>query len=451
MEPTALLSQQILPYRSAMFRFIPLLAGLIHLSITTALPGTSTFWDLILYNLILLTTSLWLIVQRERLLAIAIGSWTLGSIYATFVDVTGIALSSSWGGLGYLVIYPTLFFYIIRGQQLGKLSRSQILDSLIITLGISALLAALALEATTNASSSSEVFLLIFYPIGDLLLIFLLILVGIRVGVSREYFTLFTAVAILTLSDIGYLWLFSNERYSVGGLVDEGWLIALLIFATAPVLPRSSARTLNTYPAIFLALGLALSMLGWYALNPNEISRVVLVSAIATLLLAFIRMALALEEAEQGKIHRELSVTDELTGVGNRREFLARLSNIPLDGSSTLLLLDLDGFKAINDQHGHSAGDGILREVAHRFRTALPAESYLARLGGDEFGVLTQRPAERSQELSGRLERALTAPLYIGEQAIEVSVSIGASAIDAQGNPLERADEQMYRVKRSAR
>lgn len=434
-----------------MFRFIPLLAGLIHLVIALVVPGTSTSWDLLVYNAILATTSIWLAVRRQWLLATAIGSWTLGSIYAAFVDLSGVSLSSSWGGIGYLVIYPVLFTYIIRGEQLRRLSRSQILDTLIITLGISALLATLALKATSNARSSSEIFLLILYPIGDALLIFLLILVGLRNGVSREYFILLLAITILTLSDVGYLWLFSNDRYIVGGLVDEGWLIALLLFSLLPQASQSTARSLNTYPAIFLALGLALSMLGWFAVNPNELSGVVLAIAIATLLLAFIRMALALEEAEQGKIHRELSATDELTGVGNRREFLSRLSQLPLDGSSTLLLLDLDGFKAINDQHGHAAGDGILREVAHRFRAALPAESYLARLGGDEFGVLIQRPVERSNELSARLERALSAPLYLGEESIDLSVSIGASSIDQQGNPLERADQQMYLAKRSAR
>lgn len=434
-----------------MFRFIPAATGMIHLVIALSLPGTSTFWDLILYNALLIASSLWLILRKEILLAVAIGSWTLASIYASVIDVTGIALPITWSGFGYLIIYPALFFYIIRGQQLGKLSRSQILDSLIITLGISALLATLALAASSNANSSSEVFLLILYPIGDMVLIFLLILVGLRSGASREYFILLTAIVILTLSDVGYLWLYSNDRYSVGGMVDEGWLIALLLVTVAPKLPQRSSRSLNTYPPIFIALGLALSMLGWYALNPSEISLLVLGTSIATLLLAFIRMALALEEAEQGKIHRELSVTDELTGVGNRRDFLARLSNIPLDGSSTLLLLDLDGFKAINDAHGHTAGDGILREVAHRFRAALPAESYLARLGGDEFGVLTDRPAAPSAELSARLQRALAAPLYIGEQALDLSVSIGACAIDDGGNPLERADAQMYRAKRAAR
>ena len=213
---------------------------------------------------------------------------------------------------------PLIFYYILRSQQLVKISRTQILDSLIITVGISALLSTLALAATSNATSTSEKFLLTLYPIGDLLLIFLLVLVGIRSGVSREYFILLLAIIIFTLSDLGYLWLYSRSEYLVGGLVDEGWLIALLLCAAAPKLPAATKKTLNTYPPIFIALTLALSILGWYSINPAKVSPLTLIPAIGTLLLAFIRMAFALEEAELGKIHRTLAVTDELTGVANQ-------------------------------------------------------------------------------------------------------------------------------------
>lgn len=434
-----------------MFRFIPVFAGFVHLVVALATPGSSTVWDLVIYNGILVATSLSLILRKEWILASGIGAWSAGSIYSSVLEAGDFTFSSSWSGIGYLLFYPFLFFYILRSQQFRKLTRSQILDSLIITLGISSLLSLLALSATSHAESFSELFLLTLYPIGDLLLIFLLILVGLRNGISAEYFLLLSAIAIFTISDFGYLWLFSHDSYSVGGLVDEGWLIALLLCASVPKLPRSSDRSFNTYPPIFIALGLSLSMLGWFSLNQRHVSGLILVPAIATLLLAFIRMALALEEAEQGKIHKKLSITDELTGVGNRREFLSRLDNTPLDGSSSLLLLDLDGFKAINDQFGHSAGDQILREVAHRFRAVLPEQSYLARLGGDEFGVLTNRPAERSAELSERLELALATPLYLGEKSLALTVSIGACSIDGRGNPLERADSQMYVAKRSSR
>lgn len=258
-------------------------------------------------------------------------------------------------------------------------------------------------------------------------------------------------ILLFTVSDIGYLWLFSHDQYVVGGLVDEGWLLALLLSAATPKLTKNRARELNTYPPIFLALGLSLSILGWYSFNPTQISEFALVPSIITLLLAFIRMALALEEAEQGKIHKELSVTDELTGVGNRRAFFERLAQIPADGSWSLLLMDLDRFKEINDAHGHSAGDYVLREVAHRFHSVLPEGSYLARLGGDEFSALVQRESEGARDLARRLQVALTTPIYVGESSLLLTASVGVSAITAEENPLERADAQMYEAKRATR
>lgn len=434
-----------------MFRFIPVLAGVFHLLIATLLPGTSTFWDLVVYNGLLLTTSLWLLLRGQQLMAAAIGSWTVGSLVSAFIDLTNSATPTTWSGIGFLALYPLLFFYIIRSQQLRRISRTQIIDSLIITLGLSSLIATLALAATATASSMSEIFLLTLYPIGDLLLLFLLILIGLRTGVSREYLLLFLAIIIFTVSDIGYLWLYSKSNYFVGGLVDEGWLIALLLCATCPKLPNSGGRTFNTYPPIFIALGLALSMLGWFALNRAQIPSLVLIPSLGTLLLAFIRMALALEEAEQGRVHRQWAVTDELTGVGNRRDFLTRLSEQPEDGSVWLLLLDLDGFKAVNDELGHSAGDRALREIAHRFRAALPDDCHLARLGGDEFGVLIPGAVSRVEELKARLKRALATPLYFGEHALNLGVSIGRACIDGASAPLEQADAQMYEAKRSRR
>ena len=80
-----------------------------------------------------------------------------------------------------------------------------------------------------------------------------------------------------------------------------------------------------------------------------------------------------------------------------------------------------------------------------------PDECFLARLGGDEFGVLLLGGCERTQELAERLERSLAIPIYVGERALDVRVSIGSTPIEAGTNPLELADQRMYSAKRSAR
>jgi diguanylate cyclase (GGDEF)-like protein len=113
--------------------------------------------------------------------------------------------------------------------------------------------------------------------------------------------------------------------------------------------------------------------------------------------------------------------------------------------------MDLDKFKEINDAHGHSAGDYVLREVAHRFHSVLPEGSYLSRLGGDEFAALVEREVESARALAGRLQVALTTPIYVGESSLLLTASIGVTELTAEENPLERADAQMYEAKRAAR
>ena len=91
---------------------------------------------------------------------------------------------------------------------------------------------------------------------------------------------------------------------------------------------------------------------------------------------------------------RELAETDALTGLANRGVLQARLEAAALDAAaappSALLLVDLDGFKQINDTFGHSAGDDCLKEVAARLRSTCADDSLIARLGGDEFAIVIE-------------------------------------------------------------
>ena len=170
-----------------MVRFLPLAAGLIHAIITVLILGSSAFWDLYIFNGILAVTSLWLAYKREWLIASAISLWTFGSIFSSIVERSNFTISSLWSGIGYLAFYPLVFFYIVKSQQLKKLTRSQFLDSLIITLGISSLVVAFTLAAASNANSSLEIFLITLYPVGDLLLIFLMVNIHSYNMLSKNY------------------------------------------------------------------------------------------------------------------------------------------------------------------------------------------------------------------------------------------------------------------------
>jgi GGDEF domain-containing protein/PAS domain-containing protein len=109
-----------------------------------------------------------------------------------------------------------------------------------------------------------------------------------------------------------------------------------------------------------------------------------------------------------------LAFCDDLTGMNNRRGLRKRFVELERHGSRLLnvFLFDLDGFKDINDHHGHSAGDACLRRVARRVRSTLPSDCFIARVGGDEFVVLSTDPQSLSMNLLRGSELLYRAPSF---------------------------------------
>ena len=183
------------------------------------------------------------------------------------------------------------------------------------------------------------------------------------------------------------------------------------------------------------------------ALRPGIFPSFVLFPAIATLLLAFIRMTIALRSARNIGHERILARTDELTGLPNRRKLISEIETF-MDKTGSLLLLDLDGFKPVNDAYGHLTGDKVLQQVALRFSRSLPNGALLARLGGDEFGVLVEGSYESAMDIALALRATLSYPFSIDDENIHIGVSIGVAANNGTADLLRRADDAMYRAKR---
>ena len=157
------------------------------------------------------------------------------------------------------------------------------------------------------------------------------------------------------------------------------------------------------------------------------------------------------------------ALTDALTGLLNRRALmqeLARLTALAQRTGSWLLAgaLDLDGFKQINDTHGHDAGDEFLRGIAARLQRALRAGDVLARMGGDEFVVVGLGPklgedgASAAQIMRKRLTAATVGRYTAGQAAIDYEgASVGVACLDPQQAGIEEvlreSDAAMYRVK----
>lgn len=144
---------------------------------------------------------------------------------------------------------------------------------------------------------------------------------------------------------------------------------------------------------------------------------------------------------------------DPLTGLHNRRVLDARLTEACANsGPVSLLALDLDGFKPINDTLGHAAGDEVLCQVAARLRAIVGDKGFAARTGGDEFFVLVHEPTQASG-MASAIVTALSEPYELQEHTARIGVSIGlAQGMDTKVAQLIReADEALYRAKRLGR
>jgi two-component system cell cycle response regulator len=160
----------------------------------------------------------------------------------------------------------------------------------------------------------------------------------------------------------------------------------------------------------------------------------------------------------------EAAITDALTGLHNRRYMETHLAALLEQAHArgkplTVLVLDIDFFKSVNDTHGHDAGDDVLREFALRLRKSIRGIDLACRLGGEEFVVvMPETDMAVATMVAERLRRRIASepfPIARGERKVEVTISIGLAALagadDGAASVLRRADQALYRAKRDGR
>jgi len=443
-----------------LIRFSPTVLLIIYIVIRYFNPPT--WWsELILYNLIILA-AIWATLSSpqpddewgRRGFVLALLAWLIGSITSA-IDSYFATEMTILSEVSYSLFYPFALFGFIRSLRSQEKSHAlEIIDTLVIALSATTLISTFALRsATENISGTDfEVFLAILYPIGDLVLLLTVISVVLLQHLNLRNLFIMMGVLIYTISDFYYLWLTQSESYQYASLSDTGWLLGFIVIANsywfAPD-EESHPRSFNPI-AVTLALIASSLILAISVMRPDYFPRFVLVPAFATIALAFLRMAVAMSDARKMSDERILARTDELTGLANRRRFISEFERFQKDTGS-LLILDLDGFKPVNDRLGHQVGDQLLRQVAKRFERVIPRGALLARLGGDEFGALV--PGDEGFETAVALRATLSFPFRIDGNEIALSVSIGEARIDpsegGEPNLLRRADEAMYQAKRS--
>lgn len=391
----------------------------------------------------------------QPLTAVAIGSWSLGSLTATASSY--LEFSALLGNISdalYLLFYPLALLglqLLISIQQ--RLTILKLVDASIVGLGLSTLGAAFALQPVIPHFDGdlNQSFLAIIYPVADLVLLCFILATVVMQGFSARGLLLSIGICVYAATDFLFLWQNLNLNYVFGSLVDYGWLLAFIMIAESAWQPSSEKSTKIGINPILITISVFLSatLLALLAIAPDNFPHFILIPAIGTLALAFVRMSIALNQARSIGHERVLARTDELTTLPNRRRLISEIQSFAVRKGS-LLLLDLDGFKPVNDTYGHEVGDKVLQQVAQRFSRALPNNALLARLGGDEFGILVDGSNESVMEIALALRGTLSYPFLIDGHEVSIGVSIGIADNDGAADLLQRADNAMYAAKRQA-
>ena len=371
----------------------------------------------------------------------------------------------SFADAGYLSFYPFALgaiAFAVRRELAGIASaavwRDSVLSALAVTAGLAVALSPV-MDAATHSTTTPAALTAIAYPIGDLLLISSIagvcVLKGVRM--QRHWLALVAGLLVFTASDVVYALRVVRGTYVVGTALDAGWAVGLALVAiwalrTGDDSEQRTPRGTLGVPMAATAIAMAVLVAG----TQRHVSELAVSLASAVLALAAWRANSAFRELRRlAKVLRQVAGTDDLTGLANRRGLYAevplRLSATP-DRAHSLILLDLDRFKEINDSLGHHVGDRLLVEIGTRLRSLVRPEDLVVRLGGDEFAVVLDDAGEAAaMAVADALKAAVSAPLAVEDMTVRCDVSIGIAVYPNHGRDvsalLRCADIAMYKSK----
>ena len=403
--------------------------------------------------------------KRRGALLVLLASVTLWAAGSSAVNASKLSEQANFPAPGewlFLASYVAMAAYLVIDAR-HRMNRSLVtwLDVVVVCGGTACVSASLLLlpVATAFGKGGLPLLLALLYPLIDIALALLVVAqVVLRLRPDlRQTAIICVGFVLLAYADGQFVTSVSSATYNFSVGLDAIWGagFALIVGAacrpgrsTLSSLPRRQGPAIMVFASVVAIVVLALrpsAGLGPYLAAP----------AVLTLLAAGGRLVLALREANGAAEALALSLTDDLTRLPNRRAVRNKLDEqLTSHQSLALLLLDMDGFKEINDTLGHAAGDSVLQLAAHRMRAALPPDVMIARLGGDEFAIVAATEDEIALLGTARdILDALAEPLLVDGIEIALSASIGI-ALHAESDPgsselLRRADVAMYQAKLS--
>ncbi len=429
-------------------------------------PGPARFFDLVIYHVPIAAAAAICLLsargsRRRRIAWGAIGlgllAWLIADLYYVQVlqDMRNIPYPS-WADLGYLFAIPCLFVGIRLTAREGSAGVSAIgwLDGAIAGLAFACVGAAVLEPALTGLwrGDPAVVATNLAYPVGDLLLLSYVVGVLTLTGLRRSPSLLALGAALLIWAgaDALYLYLTATDAYT-GGWIDMLWAAGALAIGAAAIkaparapLAAHRAEGSVAIPAIGALAAAGVLLLDHW----DRASTASVVLGGATLVVAAIRLVVGARE-NQRLLHRlgRDSVTDPLTGLGNRRRLYADLERVVEEPGNHLALFDLDGFKAYNDAFGHTVGDALLRTFGRQLRLTAARSGRAYRLGGDEFCVVIEH---QGADVEG-IVLALREALHERAQHFEITASCGVVELGREAtvanDALRIADQRMYAEK----
>lgn len=449
--------------------FIAALAA-VYIVWLVAVPNPQQWRDLVLYTAILLscTAAVFLRARCEPvdrapwvILGVGLLIWTAADALYTANVQSGTATFPSLPDWGYLAFFP--FAYVAVGLLVVRhVARSAVgvwLDGVLVALAVGAFLSLMIPQLSAVVSDEPlAVFMQFATPASDLLLLSGLVGVVGLLGrqAVRMWWALVAAAALLWASDSLWLLGLATQQYHLGRPLDLGWLAAFVMFGLAawlPIPPRSEVEDHGWAPLAAVAGGASFLLLLFA--TQNRIPWVSVLLAAGAVVIGVLRGAQTMKAASAYQQARRQAERDELTGLANRRRLTMLLAGDDPLPQGALLLIDIDGFKWINDSLGHAAGDQALVELAPRLLTAVGEEDIVARLGGDEFAVFLRgvTDPEAAYVAAELLRNRATRPMHLSGIDVEVDLSIGVALAPRDAvtlsDLLRAADSAMYRAKRS--
>jgi diguanylate cyclase (GGDEF)-like protein len=459
--------------------------------VLTRTPGVpSVFYDLGIYNTVYAAAAAlcWRAAAGARVellawrcVAAAMAINVAGNLYFTLVlsraeDPPYPSLADAF----YVGYYPLLYVAVVllARARVRAFHTSMWLDGVVGGLGAAGIALATVLGPALHLSDGrmAVVMVNLAYPLADLLLLVLLFGTCAVLGLRADRTLLWMGAGlVLTLSaDLGYLVQDSAGTYTEGGALDLLWLLATAATAAGahsrsqvtaehsadpsaaePGTGRDASRIgwrVLAVPGVANAASLILLTVGWGDRLPLAAG----ICAAGCAIAAAARTVFTFHEIRDLPEARRQARTDELTGLANRRALYDQCDRL-LDSPSrsapvALLLLDLDGFKEINDSLGHHAGDQLLAMVGQRLTPALRPADVLARLGGDEFAaLLPHTDVDGALAVAAALQEHLAAPFTVEGVSLHVRGSIGIATgpvpAATRSELLRCADVAMYQAK----